>query len=198
MISKVLGNLSKGLLFVMSAPAGTGKTTLAKLLIDEFSCVRLSISCTTRAPRGDEIDGKDYHFLTVEEFEKRIRNGDFLEYAKVFGHYYGTSREFVQKELRSGHHVILVIDTQGALQIKSSIPAIFIFVSPPSLNELKMRLSKRKTEEEHIIQERLSWAKHEIESAKFYDYNIINQDLKIAYQVLRSILIAEEHRIRNG
>lgn len=196
MAQKLLGNRSEGLIFVLSAPAGTGKTTLVKMLKEEFSCVTGSVSCTTRAPRPDEVEGRDYHFLSKEAFEAKIAAGDFLEHANVFGNYYGTSREYVLKKQQEGKHVILVIDTQGAMQIKGKIPAVFVFVSPPSLEELKVRLTKRKTESEEVIAQRLSWAEKEMAQAKHYDYQIINEDLDIAYAVLRSIVIAEENRNR--
>jgi guanylate kinase len=198
MIGKVLGNLSKGLVFVLSAPAGTGKTTLARMLRDEFSCITESISCTTRHPRPGEVSGKDYFFLTMKEFEDRIQDGDLLEYAKVFGNYYGTSKGFVLDQQENGKHVILVIDTQGALQLKEKkFPAIFIFISPPSLEELRERLVKRKTENHEMIEQRLSWAKKEISLASHYDYHIVNENLPTAYDILRSIIIAEEHRVKN-
>lgn len=195
-MDKVLGNLSKGLLFVVSAPAGTGKTTLVRMLRDEFSCITESISCTTRFPRAEEIPGKDYHFLTESEFEEKIKTGDFLEYAKVFDNYYGTSREYVKQSLAKGKHVILVIDTQGAMQLKGKIAATSIFVSPPSLQELRERLFKRKSESLEHIEQRLSWAKQEMAMALHYDYNIVNENLAVAYEVLRAIIIAEEHRVR--
>lgn len=155
-----------------------------------------SVSCTTRLSRVGEVEGKHYHFLTQEAFEGKIRSGDFLEYAEVFGHYYGTSKDFVLAQQESGKHVILVIDTQGAMQLKGKFPAIFIFISPPSLEELKMRLIKRKTESSEIMEQRLSWAKQELLLADKYDYHIVNDNLVIAYDVLRSILIAEEHKTR--
>jgi guanylate kinase len=194
----LLGNLKKGIVFVISAPAGTGKTTLARMLCEEFSCVTESVSCTTRLPRVGEVEGKHYHFMTKEAFEAKIRSGDFLEYAEVFGHYYGTSKEFVLKQVEKGKHVVLVIDTQGALQLMGKFAAVFIFITPPSLEELKTRLIKRKTESEENMQQRLSWAKKEMELAGKYDYNIVNDNLVIAYDVLRSILISEEHRTKRG
>lgn len=197
-MSSLLGNLKKGIVFVISAPAGTGKTTLARMLCEEFSCVTESVSCTTRLPRVGEVEGKHYHFMTKEAFEAKIRSGDFLEYAEVFGHYYGTSKEFVLKQVEKGKHVVLVIDTQGALQLMGKFAAVFIFITPPSLEELKTRLIKRKTESEENMQQRLSWAKKEMELAGKYDYNIVNDNLVIAYDVLRSILISEEHRTKRG
>jgi guanylate kinase len=196
MSQKVLGNLPEGLIFVLSAPAGTGKTTLVSMLRSEFSCVTESISSTTRPPRGEEIPGKDYFFLTEAEFEAKIKAGEFLEYAKVFGHYYGTSKEYVTQQREKGKHVVLVIDTQGALQLMGKFPATFVFVSPPSLQELRERLFKRKTETVEMIEQRLSWAKQEIELAGKYNYHIINDNLHTAYEVLRSILVAEEHKVR--
>ncbi|MES2344467.1 MAG: guanylate kinase [Chlamydiota bacterium] len=196
MVQKLLGNLSKGLCFVISAPAGTGKTTLARKLTQEFSCVNLSVSSTTRAPRVDEVSGVDYIFLSKEEFEKQIEDGTFLEYAKVCGNYYGTSKSQVEKKCNEGKHVVFVIDTQGALQLQErQFSAVFIFVSPPSLEILKERLVKRKTDSIDSIEERLVWAREEMAMADYYDYHIINDDLNVAYEVLRSILIAEEHKL---
>lgn len=197
MSHQLLGNLPRGLVFVLSAPAGTGKTTLLKMLREEFSCVTGSISSTTRSPRQGEVSGKDYHFLAVSEFEKKIQNGDFLESAKVFENYYGTSKEEVLRQQEKGKHVILVIDTQGAMQLrKKAFPATFIFVSPPSLEALRERLLKRQTESVALIEKRLSWAKEELAKLSYYDYHIINDDLQTAYEVLRSIIIAEEHKVR--
>lgn len=186
----------RGLLFIISAPAGTGKTTLVKMLTDEFPHVVRSVTCTTRKPRPGEVNGVDYFFLTEEEFEKKLQKGDFLEHANVFGNHYGTSRTLVEKELDSGKHVILVIDTQGALQLKEKLKGIFIFISPPSLEELKKRLVKRRTETPELIEKRILWARHELEMISHYDYHIINDDLSVAYEALKSILIAEEDRIR--
>ena len=197
MSHKLLGNLSKGLVFVLSAPAGTGKTTLVRMLLDEFRCVTGSISCTTRAPRKGEVNGKDYHFLNSSVFEEKIRANEFLEYAKVFDHYYGTSKVYVEEQQSIGKHVILVIDTQGAMQLKKKkYPATFIFVSPPSIAELRERLYARKTETQEAIEQRLSWAKEEMALASSYDYHIINDNLHVAYEVLKGILIAEEHRVK--
>ncbi len=195
--NQLLGNRPQGLIFVISAPAGTGKTTLVHMLTREFPSVVRSISCTTRAPRKEEHEGKDYFFLTQEAFEAKVRHGDFLEYAKVFSDYYGTSGEFVKAEQAKGKHVVLVIDTQGALQLKKKLKgAIFIFISPPSLKELEKRLHNRKTENPQLIEERLAWATLELEMVDHYDYHIINDHLETAYTVLKSIFIAEEHKIR--
>ncbi len=193
-MTQILGGLKKGLAFVVSAPAGTGKTTLVRMLIEEFSCVVESVSHTTRSPRPNEVEGRDYFFISRLEFEKKIQAGEFLEYAEVFGHLYGTSRKFVVDRQERGKHVILVIDTQGALQLMEKMEATFIFISPPSLEELKSRLHRRKSETEEAMAQRLSWAQKEISLASRYHYHIINDHLKVAYEVLRSILIAEEHK----
>lgn len=186
----------RGLVFVISAPAGTGKTTLVRMLKEEFHNVVGSISYTTRQPRVNEVAGRDYHFITTEEFEKKIQDNEFLEYAKVFDNFYGTSKKVVESQREKGKHVILVIDTQGALQIKEKLDAIFIFISPPSIEELRARLHRRKSENDEAIETRLSWAEYEISLAAQYDYQIVNDNLKVAYDVLRAILIAEEHKIR--
>lgn len=197
MSKKVLGNNKKGLLFVISAPAGTGKSTLVDMILGEFpNEIAESCSCTTRVPRSSEVAQQHYEFISIEEFEKKIDASEFLEYAKVFGNYYGTRREEVERLLKQGKHVVLVIDTQGAMQIKDRVPAVFIFISPPSFEELRRRLFKRKTENEEKIQERLLWAKQEIALAQKYDYHIVNDNLEITYQILRSIFIAEEHKQR--
>lgn len=192
---KNLGNLSHGIAFVISAPAGTGKTTLARMLCKEFSCVVESVSFTTREPRAGEVNGKDYFFVSQKEFKDRIAKNDFLEYAEVFDNYYGTSKSFVEGQLKKGHHVVLVIDTQGAMALKKKMEGVFIFISPPSLDELERRLRARKTETEEVVQKRLSWAEKEMQMVSSYDYHIVNSDLKVAYDVLRAILIAEEHRV---
>lgn len=196
MTKKVLGNLKRGLLFIVSAPAGTGKTTLVKMLRKEFSCIVESISYTTRRPRDSEKNGVDYYFVSEETFKEKIKEKELLEYAKVFGNYYGTSKSFVFNEQEKGKHVILTIDTQGALQLKKKISAIYIFIQPPSKEEQKARLSSRRSETEQEMELRLKQTDEEMKAAPFYDYRIINEDLNTAYAVLKSIIIAEEHRTR--
>ncbi len=192
----VLGGAKRGLAFVISAPAGTGKTTLVRMLCKKYSCIVDSVSYTTRLPRRNEIQGRDYHFISHAEFEKKIEEGEFLEYAKVFDHYYGTSRKFVEAEQAAGKHVALVIDTQGAIQLMESFDAVFIFISPPNLAELRNRLKSRRSETESTLEQRLSWAEKEMALASRYDYHIVNERLYIAYEVLKAIFIAEEHRNR--
>ena len=191
----LLGNVSKGFAIIVSAPAGTGKTTLVRKLIDEFPDVfTQSMSCTTRPPREGEIDGKDYLFLTESTFQKRIDRNEFLEHVQLFDHHYGTLKETVEQQRLSGKHVILVIDTQGALALKRKIKALSVFVTPPSIDILKQRLVRRQTESEEVIEKRLDWAQHEMDQTEHYDYRIVNDDLNTAYQILKSIIIAEEHR----
>lgn len=185
-----------GLLFVVSAPAGAGKTTLVERLVREVPAVERSISFTTRKPRGSEVSGKDYHFIDQNLFEEKQKKGDFLESAQVFDHLYGTSKEETEKRLRRGIHVFLVIDTQGAMSLKGKVDATFIFILPPDEETLRKRLLCRGTDNESQIEKRLSWAKKEMEKAPFYDYTIINDDLEEAFDALRSICIAEEHRNR--
>lgn len=194
---RLVGNAKRGLIFVLSAPAGTGKTTLVRMLADEFPGVYESVSCTTRSARPGEIEGVDYHFLSSSMFEEKLSQGDFLEHAEVFGHYYGTSSTLVEEKLSQGKHVFLVIDTQGAMMLqKKKISAIYVFLSPPSHETLRERLTQRKTEKPDVIERRLLWAKKEMERIDRYDYHIVNDDLALAYAVLRSIVIAEEHKTR--
>ncbi len=180
---------------MLSAPAGTGKTTLVNYLLGEFSHIIQSVSFTTRPPRTGEIDGKHYHFISQAQFDQRIAQGDFLEYVSLYGYSYGTSRSQVEALQKAGKHVMLVIDTQGALKLKGVVPAVYIFVLPPSMEELKQRLEVRRTETPEAIQKRLSWALQELKMVHQYDYSLINDDRQIAYDVLRSIVIAEEHRV---
>lgn len=192
---KLLGNLKEGMCIVLSAPSGGGKTTLVKKLFAEFpDSVVQSVTCTTRAPRDGEVDGKDYYFLSKEEFEKKKEAGEFLEWVELFGNFYGTLKNEVVSKQKKGKHVMLVIDTQGALSIRDSLPGLYIFVAPPSLSVLEERLRGRHSESEEALKRRISIARSEIQKASEYDYQIINDDLEIAYQVLRSIVIAEEHR----
>ncbi len=194
-MQKLIGNHPEGRVFVLSGPAGTGKTTLVCRLVDEFPEMIQSISFTTRAPRLGEISGVHYQFISDSEFEEKVAANEFLEYVKLYGYYYGTSRKWVEEQRQQGKHVILVIDTQGALQLQKKFSATFIFIEPPSMEALRLRLKKRRTESDAVIAERLDWAKKEIEVANRYDYRVVNEDIDIAYNVLRSIVIAEDHRV---
>lgn len=196
-MKSLLGETKEGLVFIVSAPAGTGKTTLVQRLAQEFPSIIASISYTTRQPREGEIHGVHYHFITDSEFKAKIACEDFLEYVELYGTYYGTSREWIKEQQRQGKHVILVIDTQGALQLKGQLSAVSIFIRPPSLEILRQRLVLRQTESAEMIERRLEWARIELEAARQYDYQLINDHLETAYQVFKSIFIAESHRTHN-
>lgn len=179
----IFGRVKKGLIFIVSAPAGTGKTTLVEMILTEFPGeMQRSISCTTRSPRGKEKDGVDYIFLTQQEFQQDIAEGAFLEYARVFEQYYGTLKSSVLSSQLAGKHVFLVIDTQGALYLKDKIEAVFIFIMPPNLETLRERLIRRDTDTQEAIDLRLSYAQQEMEKAQYYDYIIVNDDLEQSYR----------------
>ncbi len=191
----MLSDKMKGLLIVISAPSGTGKTTLTHMLLKKFPDMEFSVSYTTRKPRPGEVNGKDYFFVDREIFEKMIEEGDFLEWAEVYGNLYGTSKSQVLKALNEGKDILLDIDTQGALQVKKNFPeAVLIFILPPSFKELERRLRSRGTDDEKTIEKRLKVARKEVERAPLYDYIVVNDVLEKAYEKLRSIVIAEKCR----
>lgn len=198
MSNEVLGPCEKGLVFVISAPAGAGKTTLAKKLIEEFSDIVLNVSFTTRKPRPGEIHGVDYYFVEEEEFLSMAQKGAFLENVELFHHRYAVSKEHVEAKRQAQKHVLLVIDTQGAMTLMGQLDATFIFIKPPSKEELARRMYGRASESKEHIEERLSWSEHELSVAHLYDYQIINDELSRAYEVIRSIVIAETHRTNKG
>jgi guanylate kinase len=187
--------MEEGLVIVISGPSGAGKGTICKEIVKRKKDLIISVSATTRSPRKKEIEGKNYYFYTEETFKEKIEKNDFLEYAKVYGNYYGTPKSKVIEEIKKGKNVILEIDIQGALQIKESYPkGIFIFVMPPSMEELKNRITSRGTDSKEVILKRMECAYHELNYAFKYDYVIINDDLEEAVKVVDSILIAENHR----
>lgn len=185
-----------GTLYVIAAPSGTGKTTLVKALIDVLPRITVSISHTTRPHRPNERHGKNYHFVDKDEFERMIQHGDFLEYATIFGHYYGTSKSWVHKTLSEGTDVILEIDWQGHQQVKHLFPeAISIFILPPSLNDLRERLVKRNQDHPEIIQVRLADAKTTLSHINDFDYVVMNEDFDRALHDLK-IIIQAGHFLR--
>ncbi len=185
----------KGLLVVVSAPSGTGKTTLCHMLLKEFENMEFSVSYTTRLPRKGEVNGKDYFFVSKEEFERMVEEGDFLEWANVYGNLYGTSKSQVLRALNEGKDILLDIDVQGALQVKKNLPeAVLIFIMPPSFDELERRLRHRGTDSEDVIKRRLETAKEEIKKAVYYDYIVVNDVLEVAFDKLKSIVTAEKCR----
>ena len=177
-------------LFVISGCSGVGKGTV----INEFMARNsnefiLSVSCTTRAPRKGEIDGVNYFFITKNEFEKNINEDKFLEYAQYADNYYGTKKKYIKEKFEQGFNIILEIETQGALQVKSKMPeAILIFIAPPNVEELEKRLRGRHTEDEQTIQKRLKQAKTELERSKKYDYIVINDNIEQAVKEIENIV----------
>ncbi len=188
--------MRRGFALVVSAPSGAGKTTLCRRLISEDPEISFSVSFTTRPPRPREKEGVDYFFVSEETFQKMIKEGAFLEWAKVHGHYYGTSKDQVLKALESGQDILLDIDVQGAAQVKKTLgqDAVLVFVLPPSFEELERRLRRRSTESETAIRQRLENAKQEITRAEEFEYLILNDNLETAFKDLKSILMAERQR----
>ena len=184
----------RNILFVLSGPSGVGKGTLANLLRERNDNIALSISCTTRQPREHETNGKEYFFVSKDEFIKEIDNGGFLEYSLHFGNYYGTPRSFVEDKLKT-HDVMLEIDVNGGLSVKKNYKdAILIFIAPPSFKELKQRLVNRHTETEEKIEERLKRIDYELEKEKQYDYTVINDDLEKTVSELEKIIKEEKNK----
>ncbi len=180
--------MSKGKLIVISGPAGTGKGTVINGLM-ERKRYALSVSATTRAPRGFEQDGINYFFKTVDEFEEMIKNGEFLEYAKFVDNYYGTPKKYVLQKLEEGKNVLLEIEVQGALQVKENYPeATLIFLLPPSMDELESRLRGRDTDSEETIVKRLARAKEEMEYKDKYDYQVVNLEVEQAVEEIEKII----------
>ncbi|MCQ2363507.1 MAG: guanylate kinase [Acidaminococcaceae bacterium] len=170
--------MSKGLLIVASGPSGVGKGTINRMMMERLSGIEYSISVTTRSPRGGEVNGKDYFFVNKSTFFNMMNEDKLLEYAEVFGNYYGTPREYVEGELAAGRDVLLEIDVQGALQIKEKIPeAVTVFFSPPNMDELEKRLRGRATEEDDVVIRRLMDAAWELSQQNKYDYVLINDEL---------------------
>ena len=188
----------QGNIFVISAASGTGKTTLIARLLQHHSDIRVSVSHTTRAPRRGEENGKHYHFVSVPEFERMIEEGQFVEYAKVYGNYYGTSTQSLESLTRQGVDVILEIDTQGAEQIRRQLPQAYsIFIAPPSLATLEQRLNQRAADAPQVSAVRLAEARNEIEQARLFDYLVVNDDLTAAEAALLHIIKSQRFHLES-
>ena len=188
---------SRGLLIVLSGPSGVGKGTVRAAVFanNQFQYV-YSVSATTRAQRPGEVDGKDYYFVSREEFETMIQNEDLLEYAEYVGNYYGTPIQKIEENLAAGHDVFLEIEVQGAMKIKERMPeGIFIFLAPPNLEELESRITGRGTDAAHVIQERMATAKEEIELMQHYDYVVVNDQVQHAVDKINAIIQSEHLKV---
>ena len=185
-----------GIVFIVSAPSGAGKTTLTRKVLSVYPEMSLSVSCTTRRPREGEKPGEDYHFVSEKRFRQMLSAGDFAEWAEVHGSLYGTPRRVLERHLGRGRDVLLDIDVQGARQIKQHFAsAVAIFVLPPSLDELRRRLSARGTDARKTIQQRWRNARHEIQEIQGYDYFILNRDVDEAVTRLAAIIAAERLKV---
>ena len=187
----------RGLLIVFSGPSGVGKGTVRQEIFSKSDHkFEYSVSMTTRAQRPGEVDGKDYFFRSREEFEELIRNGQMLEYAEYVGNYYGTPLAYVNETLDKGIDVFLEIEVQGALQVKKKVPdAVFIFLTPPDLNELEERLVGRGTDPEEVIAQRIERAREEIALMSEYDYAIVNDEVPLAAERVKRVIEAEHFRV---
>ena len=188
---------SRGLLIVLSGPSGVGKGTVRAAVFanNQFQYV-YSVSATTRAQRPGEVDGKDYYFVSREEFETMIQNEDLLEYAEYVGNYYGTPIQKIEENLAAGHDVFLEIEVQGAMKVKERMPeGIFIFLAPPNLEELESRITGRDTDAAHVIQERMATAKEEIELMQHYDYVVVNDQVQHAVDKINAIIQSEHLKV---
>ncbi|MFP5409460.1 MAG: guanylate kinase [Gammaproteobacteria bacterium] len=181
-------NPSQGVLYIVSAPSGAGKTSLVKALLKTDPAIRLSVSYTTRPPRPGETDGRDYHFVTRQRFEEMLADGEFLEHAEVYGNFYGTSKGSISRDLLAGHDILLEIDWQGAEQVRAHFPeSASIFILPPSFSALRTRLAGRGQDSDAVIERRLAAAAHDVAHAEAFDYIIVNDDFDHALQDLVAV-----------
>lgn len=188
--------MGNGLLIVISGPSGVGKGTVCKRLLNDNDSINLSVSATTREARTGEIDKESYFFIDKVEFESMIENSEFLEYAYVHGNYYGTPKKYVLEKVEKGNDVLLEIDIQGALKVKEMYPdGVFIFILPPSMEELKKRIINRGTETKEAIEKRFMAAYKEIEYVFKYDYAVFNDEVELAVKKIESIIDAERCKV---
>ncbi|WP_336746161.1 guanylate kinase [Paenibacillus sp. y28] len=192
MMNKLKTGTDRGLLLVLSGPSGVGKGTICTALRQKSPHLVYSVSATTRSPRQGEADGVNYFFKSRDQFESMIQNNDLLEWAEYVGNYYGTPRSFVEETLAQGRDIILEIEVQGALKVKQSFPeGVFIFIMPPSLEELRQRIENRGTESLESISQRLSVAREEISLLAHYDYAVVNDEVSLACERIQAIITAE-------
>ncbi len=190
--------MKRGRLFVIAAPSGAGKTSLVKALLEGDGALRLSVSHTTRKRRETEREGREYHFVSVPEFERLRTAGEFLEHARVFDNLYGTSRGFVERQLAAGHDVVLEIDWQGAQQVRGAMPqCVSIFILPPSRQALAERLARRATDTAEVIARRLADAAGDMAHYREFDYVVVNDDFTRAVQDLRRIVAGQAADLRS-
>ena len=188
--------MGRGLLIVVSGASGTGKGTVCKKILEDLPAVAYSISATTRAPRPGEVDGKEYYFISRDEFKAWIDDGKFLEFAEVYGNYYGTPLNKIEERLKCGEDILLEIDVQGALNVKRKMPeGIYIFLLPPSLEELRRRIEGRGTETPESLKRRLANAVAEIQIGREYDYAVVNDSVDNAAAQIKAILAAERCKV---
>ena len=187
---------NRGLLIVISGPSGAGKGTICKALLEKIDDLFISVSATTRSPREGEVDGVNYHFLTKEDFISKVERNDFLEYAEVHGNMYGTPKFKVEEMLEQGKNVILEIDIQGALKVKENFSeGVFIFILPPSMEELKQRIIKRGSETQESLMTRFKNAYQEINYVSKYNYAVVNDEVDTAVEKIEGIIVAEKCRV---
>jgi len=187
----------RGLMFVLSSPSGAGKTTLTRMLIDELADLRMSVSVTTRPMRPGEVEGKDYYFVDQAKFDSMVANNELLEWAKVFDNSYGTPKAPVEHALANGHNVLFDIDWQGAQQLKGQAPKdmVSVFILPPSVQALEQRLHTRAQDSDEVIRGRMKKAGDEMSHFDAYDYIVVNDNIGIAFEAVKSILRAEQLKL---
>lgn len=191
-----MNNKGRGLLIVISGPSGAGKGTICKSFLERNPEVSISVSATTRSPRMGEVEGVNYYFMTKDQFKEKIHANDFLEYAEVYDNYYGTPKSNVEELLESGKDVILEIDIQGALKVKENTEeGVFIFILPPSMEELKQRIIKRGSETPESLMKRFKSAYKEINFISRYNYAVVNDEVETAVEKLEAIICAEKCRV---
>jgi len=186
----------RGLMLVLSSPSGAGKSTISRALLRDEHQLSMSVSVTTRTPRPGEVHGKDYYFVTVDEYHRMVATGELLEHAKVFDNYYGTPRAHVEKELAAGHDVLFDIDWQGTQQLKSSAPGdlVTVFILPPSIGELERRLRGRAQDSEEVMRKRMARAADEMSHWPEYEYIVVNREVDESIARVKAILTAERLR----